>query len=402
MSHLVSAGFKHKTLQKTARLQQGPGLFITSLHHHNKTMSGYEHNHSLDYYNGTPWYLHECTLQLRTAGDYRRIALFLVYLFIFMVGLLENGLVVWVNWRRRHSANGVLFCIINVSLSDLMVIVILPFFMMEVTMDKVWLWGRFLCKVTNLIYAVNFYSSTFFLAFMTLERYLSLTRPSFPAFFPVVGRRRWVLCGGLWALSLFLALMENVHVDLLEWDEPGCYMMPEHNYTEWFVSVGFLCLIFQFLGPAAVIVTCNVLLARAVKTAPDVQGRRDVWLVHVYSLVFVMCWLPFHLVMLLMVIDDIDPFLLSCNTVELLYFSFNVVQSVSLLHCVANPILYNFLSKSFRGNLINTVVDYLPREGPADWVGAATRPNAPNGGGLDPGKQRKLSNASTSQSDIGS
>lgn len=359
------------------------------------------HNHSLDFPNSTQWFFYECTIQLD--ADYRRIGLFLIYLFIFVVGLLENSLVVWVNWRRRHSANGVLFCIINVSLSDLMVIVILPFFMMEVTMDKVWLWGRFLCKVTNLIYVVNFYSSTFFLAAMTLERYLSLTRPSSPSCFPVMGRRRWLLCGGLWVFSLFLALMENVHVDLLEWDEPGCYMLPENNYTAWFVTVAFLCLIFQFVGPAALIITCNVLIARAVRTAPDVQGRKDVWLVHVYSLVFVMCWLPYHLVMVMMIIEDINPFIFSCNTVEVLYFSFAVVQGLSLFHCVANPILYNFLSKSFRNNLINTVVNYIPRDpGAGDQMGATNQPSAPNGGGKDPGKERKISNASTSQSDVGS
>ncbi|MEQ2262244.1 hypothetical protein XENORESO_002520 [Xenotaenia resolanae] len=359
-----------------------------------------EHNHSLDFLNGTPWFIYECTIELD--ASYRRIALFLIYLFIFMVGLLENLLVVWVNWRRRHSASGVLFCIINVSLSDLMVIVILPFFMLEVTLDKVWLWGSFLCKVTNLIYVVNFYSSSFFLAFMTLERYLSLTRPSLPTLLPVMGRQRWLICGGIWLFSLFLALLENVHVALLEWDEPGCYMLPEHNFTEWFVSVAFLCTIFQFLGPAAIIITCNVLIARAVKTAPDVEGRRDVWLVHVYSLVFVVCWLPYHLVMLLMIIDDLDPFVFSCNTVEVLYFSFIVVQGLSLFHCVANPVLYNFLSKSFRRNLINTVISYIPREAPAEQGEVGPKPNTPNGGKEGPGKQRRMSNTSTSQSDVGS
>lgn len=358
-------------------------------------MNTQEHNQSS---NSTPWFVYECTLQLD--NDYRRIALFLLYLFIFMVGLLENAVVVWVNWRRRHSANGVLFCIINVTLSDLMVIVILPFFMMEVTMNHVWLWGRFLCKVTNLIYVINIYSSSFFLAFMTLERYLSLTKPSSKAFFPIVGQQRWVLCAGLWVFSFFLALIENVHVDLLEWDEPGCYMLPEYSISEWFVSVSLLCTLLQFLGPAVVIITCNVLIARAVRTAPDVQGRRDVWLVHVYSLVFVMCWLPYHLVMFLMIIDDLDPRVLSCNTVEVLYFSFSVVQCLSLFHCIANPILYNFLSKSFRNNLINTVVNCIPREGTVDQVG--NQPNSPNGGGGELGKQRKLSNSSTSQSDIGS
>ncbi|XP_061663941.1 G-protein coupled receptor 182 [Syngnathoides biaculeatus] len=356
-------------------------------------MSADEYNHSQPLANVTPWFVYECTIKLD--AEYRRISLFLLYLFVFVVGLLENTLVVWVNWRRRHSANGVLFCVLNVSLSDLMVIAVLPFFMMEVTVDRVWLWGRFLCKLTSLIYGVNFYTSSLFLAAMTLERYLSLSRPSSPVLFPAAGRRRWALCGGVWLFSLLLALVENVHVDLLEWDEPGCYMLPEGNYIHWFMSVAFLCLIFQFLGPASVIITCNVLIARTIQTAPDVQDRRDVWLVHVYSLVFVMCWLPYHLVMMLMIASDISPELFGCNMVEFVYFSFSVVQSLSLFHCVANPILYNFLSKSFRDNLVNAVMSRLPGQ-------TADAGTGRNKGGGDKGARPKSSHASTSQSDVSS
>uniref|UniRef100_A0A8C4C0J0 G-protein coupled receptors family 1 profile domain-containing protein n=1 Tax=Denticeps clupeoides TaxID=299321 RepID=A0A8C4C0J0_9TELE len=354
------------------------------------------HNHSLNH-SGMPWFVYECTIVLDY--EYRRIALFLLYLLLFMVGLVENSLVLWVNWRRRRAASGVLFCIINISLSDLMVVLTLPFVMLEVSMEKVWVWGRFLCKATHLVYVVNFYSSSFFLACMTLERYLSLARPSAPSIFPRETRRRWLVCIGLWTLSLVLTLVENVHVDLLEWDKPGCYMMPEDNYVEWYASVSFLCLVFQFLLPAAVIVTCNVLIARAVANAPDVQGRRDVWLVHVYSLVFVLCWLPYHLVNFLLTLDDLDPYLLSCNVVEFVYFSFSVVQCLSLFHCLANPVLYNFLSKSFRTNLLNTVRQHLPQ--PCTDATAAAGTGGDRSGDRS-GKERKLSNASTSQSDVAS
>uniref|UniRef100_A0AAV2M0T3 G-protein coupled receptors family 1 profile domain-containing protein n=1 Tax=Knipowitschia caucasica TaxID=637954 RepID=A0AAV2M0T3_KNICA len=180
-------------LTLAADLSSEEELGLQHREHLHKTRIMESHGHNLSI-NGTPWYIFECTLELNT--DYRRIALFLLYLFIFITGLLENLLVLWVNWRRRHSANGVLFCVLNISLSDMMVIVILPFYMLEVTINQVWLWGRFLCKVTSLVYAVNFYSSTFFLALMTLERYLMLTKPTFPALFPAVGRRRWWLCAG--------------------------------------------------------------------------------------------------------------------------------------------------------------------------------------------------------------
>ncbi|XP_036389751.1 G-protein coupled receptor 182 [Megalops cyprinoides] len=354
------------------------------------------HNSSFHFDNDTPWFIYECTIELD--ADNRRVALFLLYLLLFMVGLAENTVVVWINWRRRHSPSAVLFCVLNVSISDLMVVLVMPFFMLEVMLDKVWLWGRFLCKVTHLVYVVNFYSSSFFLAHMTLERYLALTRPASRTWGPADKQRRAFLCAGLWTLSLVLALVENVHVDLLEWNEPGCYMLPEYSYAEWFAAITFLCLIFQFLGPAAIIITCNVLIARAVRSAPDVQqGRRDIWLVHVYSLVFVVCWLPHHLVMFLLMVDDLDPRLFSCNMVEVLYFSFSVVQAISLAHCVANPILYNFLSKSFRASFINAMLQYIPREAGE----ARDHGNAVEGGaGAAPGKERKVSDASTSHSDV--
>ncbi|KAJ8369990.1 hypothetical protein SKAU_G00100180 [Synaphobranchus kaupii] len=351
-------------------------------------------NGSSSHYNDTPWFMLECTINLDR--DSRRIALFLLYLLLFMVGLSENAVVLWVNWRRRRTASGVLFCVLNVTVSDIMVVLVMPFFMLEVMMDKVWLWGRFLCKVTHLVYCVNFYSSSFFLAYMTLERYLALTRPPAQAGGQGERRRRVLICVGLWALSLLLAVLENVHVDLLGWNEPGCYMMPEYSYVEWFTTITFLCLIFQFLGPASVIITCNVLIARAARSAPDVQGgRRDIWLLHLYSLVFVVCWLPYHLVFFLMMVDDQDPRLFSCNVVDVLYFSFSVVQAVSLAHCVANPILYNFLSKSFRVNLVNAVLERIPRVSGEDPARGANQV-----GGAGPGKERKMSNTSTSHSDV--
>ena len=184
--------------------------------------------------------------------------------------------------------------------------------------------------------------------------------------------------------------------------------MPERNHIEWYIAIDLLWLVFQFLGPAAVIITFNILIVCAVRTAPDVQGRREVWLVHVYSLVFVVCWLPFHLVKTLILIDFIHPYeylenpfvVFSCDTLETLFFAETILQGLTLFHCVANPILYNFLSKSFRDNLINTVMNYLPTE--VTWVqaGPESQPNTADTGGKEAGKQRRISDISTSHSDV--
>ncbi|XP_029540022.1 G-protein coupled receptor 182-like [Oncorhynchus nerka] len=350
-------------------------------------------------YTDSAWFIHECHVDLDNTS--RRVALFLLYLLFFMAGLTLNALVVWVNWHRRSSRNGVLFCILNVGVSDLLMTVMVPFFMLEAMMEYVWVWGYLLCRFTNLVYDINFYSSSFFLAYMTVERYLAVVRTGPRPWGPKQARLRCLLCGFLWVLSVVLGLLENAHVTLLEWDEPGCYSYPEHNFIDWNTAHTFLYLIFQFLGPAAIIVTFNLLTLRAVRARPEgaVRGK-ELWLVHLYSLVFVLCWLPLHIVLMLLVVDELNPRVLSCQTVEKIYFSYFVVKALSLFHCVANPILYNFLSRSFRGNLIADLTRHLPRDAVARGRDENHGNRVGNGRAAANEKAKELSNASTSQSDV--
>uniref|UniRef100_A0A8C7IJ68 G-protein coupled receptors family 1 profile domain-containing protein n=1 Tax=Oncorhynchus kisutch TaxID=8019 RepID=A0A8C7IJ68_ONCKI len=152
--------------------------------------------------------------------------IFLLYLLLFVAGLTLNALVVWVNWRLVSNCNGVLFCVLNVSVSDLLIIV-----------------------THNAVIDV-------------------------------------ITC---WITPM-----------LLEWDKLGCYIY-QHNFVDWYAAHTFLYLIFQFLGPAAIIMTFNMQTLQAVWTSPEglVQGKKqgELWLVHLYSLLFVLCWLPFHIVL---------------------------------------------------------------------------------------------------------
>ncbi|XP_023654584.2 G-protein coupled receptor 182 [Paramormyrops kingsleyae] len=354
------------------------------------------HNTTSDHDNYTHWFMYDCTLNLDHSS--RRVFLFLMHLLFFMVALMENCLVVWVNWKRRRSCSRVLFYVLNVSISDLMAVLLMPFFMLEVTIDKVWLWGQFLCKFTHLVYTVNFYSSAFFVACMTLERYRSVSQPESTSWGLSERHRRALICGGLWTLAVLLALIENVHVDLLEFEEPGCYLIPDYSYSMWFDALICISLLFQFVGPAVIIITCNVLIARTVGTMANVEGRRDVWLVHVYSLVFVVCWLPYHLVMMLIMVDDVAPHLFSCNMADAIYFSFSIVECLSFFHCIANPILYSFLSKGFQEMLVNTLLQHLSSRAPnAEGCPDADRPKRPAAD-----KQgRRASTSGTSHSDVG-
>ncbi|KAM9522486.1 G-protein coupled receptor 182-like [Salvelinus alpinus] len=158
-------------------------------------------------------------------------------------------------------------------------------------LENVWLWGHFLCRFTFLVCVINFYSSSFFHGL-----YDGGARP---------------VRGALRPHELVAPSRQAQGVPLCPWDEQECYIY-QHNFVDWYAAHTFLYLIFQFLGPAAIIMTFNMLTLQA-----------------------------------------LNPRVLSYQT---------VVQALSRFHCLANPILYNFLSRSFCGNLIANLARHLPGE----------------------------------------
>ncbi|KAF5901082.1 G-protein coupled receptor, partial [Clarias magur] len=317
----------------------------------------------MDSENETDMFTHNCNAKVDLVS--RRISLFLLHLFIFIVGLLMNLTAVWVNWQRRRTRNTVIFCILNMGIADTMLMLILPISMLEVALDHVWLWGDFLCRFSNLIIVGNIHASSFFLAYISVERYLSLARGSAPKRTVTSERRkRTTICVALWVFALFLGLLETVHVRVLGLSQPGCYLVPVHDYEKWFNSLVIIQFLVQFLIPSVIIVTFNTLTARMVRSSSEVQIRNidDVWFLHVYSSVFILCWLPFQLTMILILVDLAQPDLFACTTLERLFFSYAVVRTIALLHCLANPILYSFLSRSFRSKLINLILSHLPQD----------------------------------------
>ncbi|XP_026857827.2 G-protein coupled receptor 182-like [Electrophorus electricus] len=333
-----------------------------------------------------------CHIEFDYTG--RRISLFLFHLFVFIMGLTMNVTVVWVNWQRRHSHNTVFFCLLNMGLADTMIMVMLPVQMLEVIMDHVWVWGNFLCRFSNLVIVANIYASSLFLAYMSAERYLVLARGSMSRVGVIPEKRkRGTICAALWVLALFFSSLETVHVRTQEWTEPGCYLMPKHAYEEWFSTIIIIRFMVQFAMPAATIVASNVLAARAVRASPEVQARKtgDVLLLHLYYLVFVVCWLPYQITMLLILENILNPDLLNCIALQHLLFSYTVVRTITFLHCLANPILYSFLSRSFRGKLINLILHHLPQDAVSKQVmdqhgnpqgdATANRTKGSNGGG---------------------
>ncbi|CAM4697765.1 unnamed protein product [Leuciscus chuanchicus] len=127
-----------------------------------------------------------------------------LYSIVFIVGLIGNGLVVWVLIRYRQKSNMTDVCLFNLALSDLLFLVSLPFWA-HGAIDE-WIFGKFMCHTITGFFMIGLYGSIFFMVLMTLDRYVVIVHAH-----SLFSRNRsakmgLILASFVWMLSLFSSL----------------------------------------------------------------------------------------------------------------------------------------------------------------------------------------------------
>ncbi|XP_017278100.1 atypical chemokine receptor 3a [Kryptolebias marmoratus] len=309
-----------------------------------------------------------------------------LYSFIFVVGLAANALVLWVNIRAqrdsapRHETH---MYIAHLAVADLCVCATLPVWVSSLAQHGHWPFGEVACKLTNLMFSVNLFGSIFFLACMSVDRYLSVMQHGEEG----GARRKFIrrgVCLGVWLLALFASIPEtyflqtvkSVHGDIIICKPE----YPEDSHREWVAGVQLSFILLGFALPFPVIAMFYALLARAFSrsssssssssASPVEQERRmSRRVILAYIVVFLACWGPYHAGLLVDALAQLGLLPLSCGLENVLYVVLHLTQCLSLLHCCFNPILYNFINRNYRYDLMKAFIfKYSTRTGLARLI----------------------------------
>ncbi|XP_026860531.2 atypical chemokine receptor 3b [Electrophorus electricus] len=306
---------------------------------------------------------HVETVVCQSAFNQRALlyTLSILYIFIFVIGLAANALVVWVNVRGSRERHETHLYVLNLAIADLCVVATLPVSVSSLLQHGHWPFGDAMCKITHLVFSVNLFGSIFFLTCMSVDRYLSVVR-----FGDAHGgqgerrRTRQLICMGVWLLALLAALPDTYFLQAVRSthsDATTCRSVyPAETTWEWMVGVQLSSIALGFAVPFPVIVVFYVRLARAVRSSADHERRAGRRLVFTYVMVFLACWLPFHGVLLLDTLALLGAVPLGCTLENVLYVALHVTQCLSLLHCCVNPVIYNFIDKNYRYDLMKAFI----------------------------------------------
>lgn len=307
-----------------------------------------------EYQNDTVFDVDEKTLLCSSINmaDAINISFCVFYVLIFLMAIPGNLIVGWVIGTNRRSLSASDVYLFNLMLADTLLALVLPF--SAVSVIEGWVFGDVLCKLVNLVKEVNFYTSILFLVCISVDRYLVIVR----AMESRKAQRR--LCSGVacvlvWVLGFVLSLPSfyneafyNKHSQ-----EIICAERFETDHAdEWRLATRIMRHLLGFLLPLVVMLVCySVTVARLLRTR-GFQRHKAMKVIVAVVVVFLLCWTPFHVSMMVDTLMRAKVVHFSCFARTSMDIAVFATQNFGLLHCCVNPVLYAFVGEKFRRRLL--------------------------------------------------
>uniref|UniRef100_A0A8C4QT96 Atypical chemokine receptor 3 n=1 Tax=Eptatretus burgeri TaxID=7764 RepID=A0A8C4QT96_EPTBU len=270
------------------------------------------------------------------------VCISIIYFLVFAGGVLGNLAVILFNVLGRKDHNGTRLYIVNLAIADLFVSLTLPVQAISLLRHNEWWLGSFMCKATHSIFSINVFSSIFFLVCMSVDRYFSLVRGFHAQRSYQVGL---IACSISWIVAVLASLPEIIYfqVDMSSHlNTTTCHLaFSVESYNKWNAAIDLIYNILGFILPFPVMVICYIPLARAMETSGVAQKSTGCRIILAYLIVFLVCWLPFHMAVFIDALFHLEVFSFSC---------------LALLHCCINPMLYSFINKQHRQDFFRPIV----------------------------------------------
>ncbi|XP_069612748.1 platelet-activating factor receptor [Ranitomeya imitator] len=302
--------------------------------------------------------------QCRVDSDFRYSLFTVSYSLIFVIGFIANSYVLWV-FAKVYPTNRlseIKIFMINLTVADLLFLVTLPLWIVYYKNRGNWIMPDFLCNVAGCFFFINTYCSIAFLGVISYNRYQAVTRPVETAQSTARFRAKcisacvWIL---IFSASLYFLIIPGTNQTVNNDGQNSTRCFEEYstkNRTP-VAAINFV-LIAAFFLIFLLILVCNLVIFKTL-VIQSVQARqsaemkrRAVYMVATVLGVFVICFVPHHIVH--------GPWTLTvlglwhendCGFLQTLNDAHQVTLCIMSTNCMLDPIIYCFLTKKFRKHL---------------------------------------------------
>ncbi|KAJ8416816.1 hypothetical protein AAFF_G00326940 [Aldrovandia affinis] len=271
------------------------------------------------------------------------------YALVFVAGLILNLIALVVFFCHTKSRSHTIVYMTNLALADLLLISTLPV--------RIYYYLGFsglsqnVCEGLGLALLVNMYGSIFLLTCMSFDRCMAVCYPMSSRV--KEGRKKAPLvCLGVWILTVGASL--PIYLFKKRMDDPDqnsqCFKSIPIYATQPVALVTTLTVGFSI--PLTTMLTCSWFLIKAISQSMVAQtdmidSRKIQRMIGVSLVIFLVCFLPYHIILVLLYFDKSSKSLLTA-------FRYSLV--LACLNAMLDPLAYYFTTETFRNKVDMDIV----------------------------------------------
>ncbi|XP_010745866.2 chemokine-like receptor 1 [Larimichthys crocea] len=281
--------------------------------------------------------------------DYMRIVCLVIYCLIFIVGILGNGLVIYVTgFRMKRTVNSVWF--LNLALADFLFLTFLIFTIISLSNNYEWRFGNVMCKLNTIVITVNMFASIFLLSTISLDRCLSTWVVVWAQNKRTVCKAQ-LICAVIWVIAVVCSIPFGTfrHTITLSQDVAYCVHSSSLTVQGKYILTTFRFVV-GFLIPFLVIFVCYVAIGVRAKRLQRTRKQRPRRVIFSVIFAFFICWLPFHVFQFLEL-----QFMNNPDLQQAVQSGILLTGSLAFMNSCLNPILYVFMCEEFQRKLKQSI-----------------------------------------------
>lgn len=288
--------------------------------------------------------------------DFRNQVYSTSYSFITVFGLVGNGFALLVLFKTSNQSSPFHVYMVNLAVSDLLCVMTLPLRVLYYVNKGHWKQGDFMCRISSYTLYVNLYCSIYFMAVMSVTRFMAIVFPVQNLRLVTVNRARLV-CVGIWVficVSSSPFLLSGQHVDPTT-NKTKCFEPPQGGQqVKKLILLNYLSLVLGFCLPFLVILICYAGIVRALLSRTHASqrqrgtGAKAIRMIVIVLLTFLISFMPYHVqrtIHLGMLSQD------DCSQKVAMQKSVVVTLCLAASNSCFDPLLYFFSGEGFRSRM---------------------------------------------------
>ncbi|XP_029307831.1 C-C chemokine receptor type 2-like [Cottoperca gobio] len=278
-----------------------------------------------------------------------------LYYILFCISVLGNTTILWVLLRHIKLKSVTDICLFNLALSDLILAGSLPLWVNNSQ-------NLASCKLLTGVYQVGFYSGTFFVTLMSVDRYLAIVHA-------VAAMRARTLPYGItasiiiWVISVIMAIpgvvFASLEIDAFDNSSQCQPEYPDESQRFWKMLRNFSENTVGLFVGLPIMIFCYVKILVVLSKSRNSKKNRAVKLIFTIVCVFVVCWVPYNVTVFLKTLQLFHDALNTCEASKGIDSAMGFAEIIALSHCCVNPVIYAFVGEKFRKSLRNVLPRYF-------------------------------------------